>query len=43
MKLIELIRGREDAESVQRTTQYFPDPPVNARMGAILPCGYDFS
>lgn len=43
LKLIELIKGRETAERVQRTTQYFPDPPVNACIDKIPACEYDFS
>jgi cyclohexyl-isocyanide hydratase len=28
LKLVELLAGRERAEAVQQTTQYYPDPPV---------------
>jgi transcriptional regulator GlxA family with amidase domain len=33
LKLIELLLGTPAAEAVQRNTQYYPDPPVNAPPG----------
>ena len=43
LKLIELITDRATAERVQKTTQYFPEPPVCARIVEIPPCRYSFA
>jgi transcriptional regulator GlxA family with amidase domain len=36
LKLIELIADVETAEKVQRTTQYYPDPPVSSRIPNVI-------
>jgi cyclohexyl-isocyanide hydratase len=38
LKLIELLFGKETAESVQVTTQYFPKPPTEGRIPAAPSC-----
>jgi transcriptional regulator GlxA family with amidase domain len=38
LKLIELLTSRAVAEDVQRTTQYFPDPPVCATVEVPKDC-----
>lgn len=38
LKLVELIAGKEIAQSVQLTTQYFPDPPVQGKIPKATSC-----
>jgi cyclohexyl-isocyanide hydratase len=38
LKLIEMLAGRETAESAQQTTQYYPDPPVWSELPHIPGC-----
>jgi transcriptional regulator GlxA family with amidase domain len=38
LKLIELLAGREAAERAQLSTQYFPQPPVNAKIPPAPQC-----
>lgn len=40
LKLVSLLFGDEAAEDVQATTEYFPDPPVAAKLPTAAPaCG----
>ncbi|WP_010544207.1 DJ-1/PfpI family protein [Sphingomonas elodea] len=38
LELIRLLLGQAAAEEVQRTTQYYPRPPVRARLPKAPPC-----
>lgn len=38
LKLIELLAGLEVAQQVQRTTQYYPRPPVKSRLPRAKTC-----
>lgn len=38
LQLILMLFGKAAAESVQATTQYFPEPPVNGTMGKTPTC-----
>ena len=38
LKLIEILAGRETAESVQQSTQYYPTPPVSSSIPHELGC-----
>lgn len=40
LKLVELIAGYEQAQAVQRTTQYYPDPPVASTLQAADACPF---
>ncbi len=42
LKLIELLGGTEQAREVQRTTQYFPDPPVTSTIHPVARCEFQF-
>jgi len=37
LKLISLLYDESTAEQVQRTTQYMPDPPVDAKLPGVAP------
>lgn len=37
LELVRLLFGAEVAKSVQKTTQYFPEPPVHAQLPAAAP------
>lgn len=41
LELIRLLLGRETAESVQQTTQYYPDPPVHSEIPQTITCPLD--
>lgn len=41
LKIIRLIAGKKVAEAVQATTQYFPEPPVNATLTPATSCPLD--
>lgn len=43
LKLIELMTDADTARSVQRSTQYFPDPPVMATIPPAPPCPFSWS
>ena len=43
LALISLLFGEETAESVQRTTQYFPDPPVMGKLPDAPACRMNWS
>jgi transcriptional regulator GlxA family with amidase domain len=36
LKLIELLAGTDAAQAVQRTTQYYPDPPVRSAIPNVI-------
>ena len=38
LKLVELLAGYEEAQSVQRTTQYYPCPPVASELTPATDC-----
>jgi cyclohexyl-isocyanide hydratase len=40
LKLVELIAGYEAAQAVQRTTQYYPAPPVASSLPATSTCPF---
>jgi cyclohexyl-isocyanide hydratase len=40
LALTELLAGRETAESVQRATQYYPDPPVHGIIPPVSRCPF---
>jgi cyclohexyl-isocyanide hydratase len=40
LKLVELIAGYEQAQDVQRTTQYYPDPPVASMLPEAKSCPF---
>jgi cyclohexyl-isocyanide hydratase len=42
LKLIELIGGYEQAQEVQRTTQYYPSPPVASTLPPTATCEFSF-
>ncbi|MFL5221761.1 MAG: DJ-1/PfpI family protein [Microvirga sp.] len=42
LKVIELLGGYEQAQEVQRNTQYYPDPPVASTLPAIDACEFSF-
>jgi cyclohexyl-isocyanide hydratase len=42
LKLIELLGGYEQAQEVQRTTQYYPSPPVASTLPAADTCELSF-
>jgi transcriptional regulator GlxA family with amidase domain len=42
LKLIELLAGREAAETAQLSTQYFPEPPVSADIPPAPRCPVQF-
>lgn len=42
LKLIELIGGYEQAQEVQRTTQYYPAPPVASTLPKVASCEFSF-
>ena len=42
LKLIELIGGTDQAQEVQRTTQYYPDPPVASMLPQVKDCEFSF-
>jgi cyclohexyl-isocyanide hydratase len=42
LKLIELLGGYEQAQEVQRTTQYYPSPPVASTLPAVDSCAFSF-
>jgi len=42
LKVIELLGGYEQAQEVQRNTQYYPDPPVASTLPAIDVCEFSF-
>jgi cyclohexyl-isocyanide hydratase len=37
-KLVELLAGTEEAQSIQRTTQYYPCPPVASELTPATSC-----
>jgi transcriptional regulator GlxA family with amidase domain len=41
LKLIELIGGTDQAQSVQQNTQYYPDPPVASVLPKVDKCQFD--
>lgn len=42
LKLIELIAGTEQAQDVQRNTQYYPAPPVASVIPQVDACAFQF-
>ena len=42
LKLIELLGGTEQAQDVQRTTQYYPGPPVASVIPDVDTCEFQF-
>lgn len=40
-KLVELLAGYEEAQSIQRTTQYYPCPPVASELEPATSCPLD--
>ncbi len=42
LKLIELLGGTEQAQEVQRNTQYYPDPPVASTIPKVDSCQFTF-
>lgn len=41
LEIIRLLAGKKIAESVQATTQYFPEPPVNGTLTPATSCPLD--
>lgn len=41
LELIRLLQGEAAAQSVQQTTQYYPDPPVTSEIPATITCPLD--
>jgi transcriptional regulator GlxA family with amidase domain len=42
LKLIELLGGYEQAQDVQRNTQYYPAPPVASTLPSVDTCQFSF-
>lgn len=42
LKLVELLGGYEVAQEVQRTTQYYPDPPISSTIPAVDGCPFEW-
>jgi cyclohexyl-isocyanide hydratase len=42
LKLVELLAGREAAQDVQQTIQYYPDPPVTSQLPASPGCPFSW-
>ena len=42
LKLVELLAGPVEAQNVQLTTQYFPDPPVTGAIPPVAECQFPF-
>jgi len=40
-KLVELLAGYEEAQSIQQTTQYYPNPPVASELTPATNCPLD--
>ena len=40
-KLVELLAGYEEAQSIQQTTQYYPNPPVASELTPATSCPLD--
>ncbi|MGH6689395.1 MAG: hypothetical protein ACREF4_01755 [Gammaproteobacteria bacterium] len=40
LKLIELLAGLEVAQQIQRTTQYYPRPPVKSKLPRAKTCPF---
>lgn len=40
LKLVELLSGTEAAQDVQRTMQYYPDPPVTSKLPEARQCPF---
>jgi transcriptional regulator GlxA family with amidase domain len=40
LKLVELLAGYEQAQAVQRTTQYYPAPPVASMLPPVTECPF---
>jgi cyclohexyl-isocyanide hydratase len=40
-KLVELLAGYEAAQAIQRTTQYYPCPPVASELEPVTSCPLD--
>jgi transcriptional regulator GlxA family with amidase domain len=42
LKLVELLRGYEAAQDVQRNIQYYPDPPVTSQLPEATGCPFSW-
>jgi cyclohexyl-isocyanide hydratase len=42
LKVIELLGGYEQAQDVQRNTQYYPNPPVASTLPQVSECEFSF-
>jgi len=42
LKLVELLAGYEAAQEVQRTMQYYPDPPVASQLPQSTSCPFSW-
>lgn len=41
LELVRLLRGEQVAQSVQQTTQYYPEPPISSEIPAAVGCPLD--